>query len=614
MHFMVLVEFHHAAAPTYLRLLRQMQPDIFLGLSATPERMDGKDVLEMFDGKIAAEIRLPEAISRKLLVPFHYFGVTDETSLESVRWVRGGYDKSELSALYNHNIRRADQIVRAIEDYCSDLSEIKALGFCVGVAHAEFMADYFNQHGLASIALSAKSDKETRKRAADDLKNGKIHFIFSVDLYNEGVDIPEVNTVLFLRPTESLTIFLQQLGRGLRLSEGKECLTILDFIGAANRKYDFVSKFSALLPDLSKDPKKEIENGFPSLPPGCFVQLEKVAQNHVLNSIQNAIVSRKQIQQQMKSFEADTGLPLNLKNFLERTKLEPSMLYKQKLGKMRAGFYDLACDAGLFPELKPVLNQGLSSNFYRLAAMDSGKWISFLKRILSDLDHLDPGALSKEELRMMDMLFISLFGTPAGGFQSEKSLAQLEELKAAKAWQKEMKELLDVQYERINVSMAPWKDGIPLEVHATYTRDQILSALDFDKPQTVREGVRYLPSVNADVFFITLNKSEKEYSPTTLYQDYSISEDLFHWQSQSTTNEDSPTGQRYIHHEQMGSEVLLFVREYKKDPLTKEAMPYTFMGPARYVSHEGSRPMNIVWKLDHPIPARYLKKTSTLIS
>ena len=238
--YIVVDEFHHAAAPTYQKLLEYYQPHILLGLTATPERMDGKSILDYFGGRVAAEIRLPEAIDRKLLCPFQYFGVTDTADLSSLKWRTGGYDKAELSNLYTFSgmvaQRRADLVVNSILKYVTDIDEVKGLGFCVSIEHARFMADYFNTHAIPSIALTGDSSDEERNTAKQQLVSGEIRFIFVVDIYNEGVDIPEVNTVLFLRPTESLTVFLQQLGRGLRLAENKECLIVLDFIGQANKK------------------------------------------------------------------------------------------------------------------------------------------------------------------------------------------------------------------------------------------------------------------------------------------------------------------------------------------------------------------------------------------
>ena len=287
--YIVVDEFHHAAAPTYQKLLQHYCPKILLGLTATPERMDGKSILPYFGDRIAAEIRLPEAIDRKLLCPFQYFGVTDTVDLDSLRWTQGGYDKSELERVYAFSgavaQRRAELAAVSVMKYVTDIDEVKGLGFCVSVEHANFMAEQFNRRGIPSISLTGKSSDEERNAAKHRLVSGEVRFIFVVDIYNEGVDIPEVNTVLFLRPTESLTVFLQQLGRGLRLAEDKECLTVLDFIGQANKRYNFEDKFAALLSNTTRSVSREIRDGFVSAPKGCYIQLEKKAARYILDNI-----------------------------------------------------------------------------------------------------------------------------------------------------------------------------------------------------------------------------------------------------------------------------------------------------------------------------------------
>ena len=284
--YIIVDEFHHAAAPTYQKLLSYYNPHILLGLTAMPERMDGKSILPYFNNRIAAEIRLPEAIDRKLLCPFQYFGVTDSVDLDNLKWAAGGYDKGELSRIYTLSgmiaNRRADLVISSLLKYVTDIDDVKGLGFCVTVEHAIFMSDYFNAHSIPSMYLTGHSPDEERKEAKNRLVKGEVRFIFVVDIYNEGVDIPEVNTVLFLRPTESLTVFLQQLGRGLRLSEDKECLTVLDFIGQANKKYNFEDKFAALLSNTTRGVTREIRDGFISLPKGCYIQLEKKAARYIL--------------------------------------------------------------------------------------------------------------------------------------------------------------------------------------------------------------------------------------------------------------------------------------------------------------------------------------------
>ena len=279
--FIVIDESHHTGSATsYKQLLDCFSPKILLGLTATPERMDGENILKYFDNRIAAEIRLPEAIERKLLCPFQYLGVTDIADLRNLRWSRGGYDRNELTSLYTINSvvaeARADMIIRSIEKYVTDINDVKGLGFCVSIEHARFMSRYFNSHNIPAMSLTGQSSEEEREGAKKRLVYGDVRFIFVVDIYNEGVDIPEVNTVLFLRPTESLTVFLQQLGRGLRLAEGKDCLTVLDFIGQANQKYKFEEKFSALLSHTEKGVASQIKDGFVAVPKGCYIQLEEM--------------------------------------------------------------------------------------------------------------------------------------------------------------------------------------------------------------------------------------------------------------------------------------------------------------------------------------------------
>lgn len=612
--YIVVDEFHHAAAPTYQKLLVYYQPQILLGLTATPERMDGKNILDHFGGRIAAEIRLPEAIDRKLLCPFQYFGVTDTVDLSSLKWRTGGYDKNELSNLYTFSglvaERRADLVVNSILKYVTDINEVKGLGFCVSIEHARFMADYFNAHGVPSMALTGDSPDEERNAAKQRLVSGEIRFIFVVDIYNEGVDIPEVNTVLFLRPTESLTVFLQQLGRGLRMAENKECLTVLDFIGQANKKYNFEEKFAALLSNTTRSVSREIKEGFLSAPKGCYIQLEKIAARYVLDNICASYDRTSGLVARAASFTEDTGLPLTLGNLLDYYHLDPRAIYSKKLC-----FGRLCVRAGMVSDFTEPLEETMTRAFMRFSVVDSRRWIRFLLNLLPRLDNTDFAALSPAEQRMLQMFYVTVWGKAAEHWDDESVLDNLYTLSDSPTLLGELQTLLRYQYSRIDFIDEPVDVGFDclLDLHCTYTRDQLLVALDFLKPATVREGVKWLPDKNLDVLFVTLNKADKDYSPTTMYKDYSINESLFHWQSQSTTAENSATGQRYIHHREKGNRMLLFVREFKTDSRFGGAAAYTYLGTVNYVKHDGSRPMNITWKLDCPIPAKFLKRTNKLV-
>lgn len=228
--YLVIDEFHHAVNDQYQRIVNYFKPQFLLGLTATPERMDGKNIYEICDYNVPYEISLKEAINKGVLVPFHYYGIYDETDYSSLHLVKGRYDEKELNETYIGNVKRYDLIYKYYMKYRSK----RALGFCCSRQHAEEMAKEFCKRGIEAVAVYSNADgkfSEDRDKAIEKLKNQEIKVIFSVDMFNEGVDIASLDMVMFLRPTESPIVFLQQLGRGLRTSKGKEYLNVLDFIG-----------------------------------------------------------------------------------------------------------------------------------------------------------------------------------------------------------------------------------------------------------------------------------------------------------------------------------------------------------------------------------------------
>lgn len=613
--FIIVDEFHHVAAPTYEAVISHFKPKILLGLTATPERRDGKNITEYFDGRIAAEIRLPEAIERKLLCTFQYFGVSDTVDLSNLTWSKGGYDSNELTKVYTIDKfkaeKRANHIVKSVLNYVTDINDVKGIGFCVSIKHANFMAEWFSKNKIASMCLTAQSNSDERRLAQQKLINGEIKFIFTVDLYNEGVDIPVINTVLFLRPTESLTVFLQQLGRGLRLHDGKECLTVLDFVGQANKRYNYSEKFSALLSNTKRGLLREVNEGFTSAPKGCFIQLERKAKEYVIENIKKSVDNLRGLVGRISSFENEAKIELNLRNFLQYYHLKALDIYS------KSSFSRLLVDAGKASFLKEgedfnePLEELLTKAFKRIAQINSRKWLKFLLDIFAQ-EEPEKANLSKRELLMLQMFQFTVWQKSFQECDFNSIFDGILIIKKNAVMCKELLDLLSYNYSNIDFIDEEIDLGFscPLDLYCNYSRDQILAGMEVLKPNSIREGVKFVKEKKADVFFITLNKTDKDYSPSTMYNDYSINESLFHWQSQSTTSDTSKTGQRYINHRKNGTKILLFVREYKIEE--KETAPYTFLGSASYVSHEGSRPMNIVWHLDKPIPARYLKKTNKL--
>lgn len=616
--YIVIDEFHHAAAPSYKELLDYYKPKVLLGLTATPERADGKSIFPCFESRVAAEIRLCEAIERKLLSPFHYFGVTDSVSLSDVKWINGKYDESELENLFVFEKfvaqRRVDYIINSIEKYCNEISDIVGIGFCVTKAHAEYMANMFNKAGIPSEYLIAESNSEIRDNVKKRLVNKEINFVFVVDIYNEGVDIPEVNTVLFLRPTESLTVFLQQLGRGLRLCEGKEALTVLDFVGQAHKEYKFEDRFKALLSRTRKTVEQEIKSGFVNLPKGCSIQLEKQAQEYILQNIKNSINDRRNLIKKLHDL-MEIKNELSVKDFFENYYINPHEVYRKNITVT-----GLAEQSGLIKSYKydKTFDGMMALAFGRLSFSNSKRWLSFIKSIILKIKQEKGsylGSLTIEERSMLNMLHYTIWGKGLEDLNFRFGCIEEAIYEAIENEYifDELMDLINLRCEKIDIvskTIESLGTDCPLELYCTYTLDQILAALgkhSEKKKSSFREGVLYLPEKKMDVFFVTLNKSEKDYSPSTMYHDYSVNEELFHWQSQSRTTVESTTGQRYLNQASNGNNVLFFVREYKKDE--GFASPYTCIGLADYVSHYGSAPISIVWRMKEQMPGFVLKKT-----
>jgi hypothetical protein len=436
---------------------------------------------------------------------------------------------------------------------------------------------------------------------------GRLRFLFVVDLYNEGVDIPEVNTVLFLRPTESLTVFLQQLGRGLRLSRNKDCLTVLDFIGRSHTRYRFEEKFQALLDTRRVNLRQEIDHGFRNVPRGSFIQLERQAQAYVLANIRQSLDTVSGLVNRIRTFQEDTGLEANLTSFAQYHHLALREFYR--LGT--PSFAALRTRAGLNEAWSEPDQDVLTRALARVAGIDSRRFIRYL---LDCLNGRGPGEpLPPLEHRMLRMFHYTIWGKPLDG---ASTLADsMERIRSNPRLAGEIVEILTYNLDHLGFVDEPVGLGFesPLDLHCAYTRDQILAATDFftdyERP-AMREGVVHLPDKRLDALFVTLNKSEKDYSPTTMYRDYAMSDTLFHWQSQSTTSAESPTGQRYIHHRERGDRIALFVRASKAD--ASGTVPYLFLGAAQYVTHEGSRPMSVTWKLDRPMPPGLFREASVL--
>ena len=593
----VIDEFHHAEARTYRALLDHLAPTELLGLTATPERADGTDVRSFFDGRTAAELRLWDALGADLLCPFHYFAAADGTDLRAIRWTRGRYDEAELSNVFTGNDARARIVLERLREKVTDISAMRALGFCVSVAHAEYMATTFRAAGIPALAVSAQTRPDARQQALDDLRGRRVNILFAVDLFNEGLDVPEVDTVLFLRPTESATIFLQQLGRGLRRTRDKAVLTVLDFVGFQRTEFRFDQKLRALTGATRTGLERQVEDGFPFLPAGCSIEMDEQSRAIVLENIRSQVARRwPQVVAELRSYG-----DMDLREFLEASGLDLSDVLRQ--GKR--SWTTLRRDAGLPVASSSEAGDLLLRRIRAFAHVDDPERAAAYRRLLQEPPP-SFASLSRTDQRHARMLTASLW--PGGGSYATTEQA-LRALAPDRALRQELTTVVDIAFSAAaHVSLDGPLAETPLRVHARYQREEILGALDFPRqPNSFREGVWYSPDLNVDAFFVTLKKSEAAYSPTTMYRDYPISPTLFHWESQSTTSQSSKTGQRYLNG---SSTVLLFARHQQTDEFGTS--PYLFLGRAHLVSAQGDKPIAITWRLDHPMPTDFFSAASAI--
>jgi superfamily II DNA or RNA helicase/HKD family nuclease len=593
---LVVDEFHHAAAATYDRLLNHLRPRELLGLTATPERLDGRDVTTWFDERIAVELRLWEAIDQGFLVPFQYFGVADGTDLSQVTWRRGGYVLDELSNLFSNDDVRVSKLLESLQRIVLNPGTMRALGFCVSKEHARYMALKFSEAGLASVALTGDDPPHERHRQLAALRAGRLRCVFSVEVLGEGVDVPDVDCVLLLRPTASATVFTQQLGRGLRRAAGKSHLTVIDLIGQHRREFRFEDRLHAILDTRRGRIIHQVERDFPFLPAGCTVDLDRQSREIVLDNLR-AAVRRSRWASLVSDLRAEPD-DTRLGEFLNRHDHRLEDIYRSR------SWTQLRRDAGrtTAPAAEPALEDRTLNALRRLTHIDDPERVAFYGELLLATEPPSGSDLDERHKRLVTMLAWGL-GSGTGGHETLADF--LEAVWREEAVRDELVQLLDVIDERSSTPAlpSPLPAEIPLTFHARYSRQEVIASLGFGegvKPKVTQGGILWVPQARSDVFFVDLHKAERDYSPTTMYRDYAINRELFHWESQSRQTTRQPTVQRYINHRSQGTRILLFVRERKTFELGTQ--PFTFLGGAEYVEHHGERPVAFTWRVPVPMP------------
>lgn len=589
-------------------MLDHLRPVELLGLTATPERSDGIDVRDLFfEGRTAAELRLWDALSADLLVPFHYFGVADDVDLTGIEWTRGSYDVTSLDGLYTGNDARAAKVIRETRAKVTDVTAMRALGFCVSVAHAEYMAQVFTAAGIPSEAVTGQTARDDRDGALRRLRDGRVNCLFAVDVFNEGLDVPQVDTVLLLRPTQSATVFLQQLGRGLRRAPDKAVLTVLDFIGQHRREFRFDLRYRALTGSSRARVVRDVEEGFPFLPSGSAMVLDPVARDIVLDNVRSRLrPSRRDLVADVRSHGASA-----LARYLRESGGELADVYRGK-----GSWTMLRRDAGLTVASPGPDETVLLRRLAVLTHVDDPERAAVYARVA---DPTGPAyaELTDRERWLARMLFFQLWPDRRGFDSYQAGIDHLRRHPAVCAEIGELTAFTLDQARHLPRSLGEGLQHVPLQSHAHYRREEILAALDWAsmtrKASGHATGVVWAEQTRVDALLVNLHKTERHFSPTTMYRDFALQPDLFHWESQNAASPETGMGRRYLSHADQGSHVVLFVRDSPGDDIGPGA-PFLCLGTCTYVSHEGRKPIAITWKLRRAMPGETFRAASVVAS
>lgn len=597
-HTVVIDECHRIAAPQFDALAQSVDPKILLGLTATPERTDGKPIASYFDsrpdGSPAAELRLWHALDLQLLAPFEYFACNDETDFSEIPWNAPG-EVAALNNLLTGNHARARMVINEWGRLSGNARRTRALVFCVSVAHARFMTEQFTKAGLPVLCLTGESTPEERLNAPQALARRDICAIITVDLYNEGVDLPSVDTLLFLRPTQSALVFQQQLGRGLRLSEDKSTCLVLDFVGRHRADFRFDKLISSITGLSRREVLQGVEEGFATLPSGCHIHLEAQARERILANLRSvAQQTWSRLRSELQAYAALKGrTSVRLAEFLHEQEIEPDEVYRDA---KPSGWTPLRVAAGLLPDgAVSDAAASMSRSFRHLLHVDDPKQISVIRRVAESGAAYAPS--SREEEQRTQMLAYQLEHsavTTAADF--------VQRLSATPSALSELREIADVleSRSRIMPRLIPGFEDVPLLLHARYERREILTAIGLHTASTrpaFREGVLRLPERKVEVLFVTLDKSDG-FRDQVAYHDYAVSPTRFHWETQNSAGPETNAGKRYLESATNGWSFQLFVRESR-------SRAFVACGPvsiARSSDVSGDRPMQIFWSLTVALP------------
>lgn len=626
--YIIIDEAHHGASDSYLNVLGHFKPKFTLGMTATPERCDSLSVFELFDNNVALEVRLHEALDEDLVIPFHYFGVTDieGVDLEDVNLD----DKSALAERLMIN-RRVDFIIEQMNFYGHDGNFRKLLGFCVNIQHAKYMAEEFNKRGINSVALSGEDTVAKRDEYIKRLESDKddLQAIFTVDIFNEGVDIPSVNTVLMLRPTNSPIIFIQQLGRGLRKSGSKEFLTVLDFIGNHNKTFLIAIALNGARYYDKDSLKVAVATDFADVPGCTHIQIDQISKDRILEQIDKEnFRDLKYLREEYNQFKILCGgkIPYMLLDYVKYDGAPDPVKFIDREGTYLGFVAKTEKDDELkelllnddFEKILKELNTSLPlkriNEFVILKYLLNHNSISLeiaKNEILKYINNMDEDSVRhafeclnhqywdsvmiKQKVKLIEYKEDTLYRTD-----------RFETIINNKEYRKYIEDAINYGIFRYEKEFQEEYYGLPfLKLYEQYKMPGVALLSNHRKIHSSFRGSGLLSSGKEYFLFIDLNK-EEGIEERINYKDKFLSENYFQWQSPNATKQDSDRGKNIIFNKDRNVNLHLFVRKYKE--IDKKAQPYIYIGKGDTVEYEGEKPITVKLKLQNEVPTKIYRE------
>lgn len=628
--YIVVDEAHHATSSSYKKVLDHFKPKFLLGMTATPERSDDGNVFDLFDNNLAIDIRLRQALEENLLVPFHYYGITDETGVDLSE------DKLTPDQIAEKlNVAsRVDFIIDKMDFYGHDGSKRKALGFCITKKHAEFMAAEFNKRGIPSTFLTGDHSEAERQRQIKLLESetDALNVIFTVDIFNEGVDIPSVNTVLMLRPTESAIVFTQQLGRGLRKAEQKEFLTVLDFIGNYSKSFLIAIALYGSRSVTKKEITHAVRKGFRNIPGPTNIRMDEIAKEQILEQLEREnFYALKYLIEDYQAFKSALAgkIPYRLQDYLTLEGApDPVLFFSKSVSSNRSDNY------------VAFLQKVEKTNSLIQKLVTNQSFMTVYTKLLSYLPLKRPHELAILELGFSQKTFtleeaVEQVNRHVDGDQKDTTLHALETFNLKYADKKEilgikiLEETADNLYafneeflqslvdeetgpfisDAIHYGLMRYKNefghrdlGYPfLDLYSEYSQREVGMMANYRNTHSSFRGSTLQNELGGAHYFLFIDLHKDENIEESInYKDKFVNQKQFQWESPNSTKVDSDRGRDLAQNKVNGKTIHLFVRKYKT--VNNVTQRYTYIGRADAISYRNEKPIEIQYQLENKMP------------